>query len=511
MISARAMAVAVTARRVAMTLLLAVLTTATAWGDILSSDGQWYYNEVAGGCNITGKKTEDGDPTGITSLTIPKTIDGKTVLGFSPNAFSGFTNLQTIRFYQDAAVQNMPYVQHANFTTVELINNNGVTIYSATNHLPDAMTDIGNAFKGSGIKELTMPNVTSIGDRAFEGCNSLESVTFGQAVSIAPDSYPFSKINNKKLENGVWVYTKTEINYPGLMANWSCYNYQYSPNLVVKCDDGSCGWCGDEWSDDMQLYQNSSCLYWTLLDNNGHLTIDCVARDIIDPSKQTIKTESWGNANVKSLTLGHVNLEYNVLNDYPNLTTVTISENVTSSSSFPFDNCTSLTTIVVDSNNPLFDSRDDCNAIIETATNTLVVGCKNTSIPNSVTTIGWAAFSGCTDLISVSIPNSVTTIEWSAFSGCTSLHSVIIPNSVTTIEQEVFNGCTSLTSITIPNSVTTIEYKAFEGCTSLASVTIPNRVTTIKEETFKGCNSLASVTIPKSVTTIKEDAFYGCI
>lgn len=273
MISARAMAVAATAKRVAMTLLLAVLTTATVWADILSSNG-WYYNEVAGGCNITGKKTEDGDPTGITSLTIPKTIDGKTVLGFSPNAFSGFTDLQTIRFYQDAAVQNMPYVQHANFTTVELIDNNGVTIKSAKNHLPASMTEIGNAFKGSGITELTLPGVTSIGDRAFEGCNSLTKVTFGNAVSIAPDSYPFSKINNKKLENGEWVYTKTEINYPGPMANWSCYNYLYSPNLVVNCTDGSCGWCGDEWSDGMEPFQNSSCVYWTLLDDNGHLTID---------------------------------------------------------------------------------------------------------------------------------------------------------------------------------------------------------------------------------------------
>lgn len=326
MILALAMAVAATTKRVAMTLLLAVLTTATVWADILSSNG-WYYNEVAGGCNITGKKTEDGDPTGITILTIPKTIDGKTVLGFSPNAFSGFTDLQTIRFYQDAAVQNMPYVQHANFTTVELINDNGETIEDGENCLPDAMTEIGNAFKGSGITSLTMPNVTSIGDRAFEGCNRLESVTFGKAATIGEYSYAFSKINNKKLENGEWVYTKTEINYPGLMANWSCYNYQYSPNLVVNCTDGSCGWCGDEWSDGMEPFQNSSCVYWTLLDDNGHLTIDCIPQDIIYDnylSKQIIMTESWDREKVKSLTLGHVNLQFNVLNDYPNLTTVTI-------------------------------------------------------------------------------------------------------------------------------------------------------------------------------------------
>ena len=93
----------------------------------------------------------------------------------------------------------------------------------------------------------------------------------------------------------------------------------------------------------------------------------------------------------------------------------------------------------------------------------------NYTIPNSVTTIGDHAFSGCYSLTSINIPNSVTTIEDSAFWGCYSLTSINIPNSVRTIGKHAFLRCHSLTSITIPNSVTTIEYGAFCYCINLPS------------------------------------------
>ena len=89
--------------------------------------------------------------------------------------------------------------------------------------------------------------------------------------------------------------------------------------------------------------------------------------------------------------------------------------------------------MVVENGNTKYDSRNNCNAIIETATNTLISGCKNTIIPNSVTSIGSHAFYRCTGLTSVTIPNSVTTIGNYAFYGCTGLTSVTIPNSVTSI------------------------------------------------------------------------------
>jgi hypothetical protein len=127
--------------------------------------------------------------------------------------------------------------------------------------------------------------------------------------------------------------------------------------------------------------------------------------------------------------------------------------------------------MVVASENTKYDSRENCNAIIETSSNTLIAGCKSTIIPNSVTSIGEYAFEFCTGLTSIEIPNSVTSIgEW-AFAGCYGLTSVTIGNSVTSIGSGAFYHCTGLTSVTIGNSVTSIGLSAFESCSGLTSIT----------------------------------------
>ena len=132
--------------------------------------------------------------------------------------------------------------------------------------------------------------------------------------------------------------------------------------------------------------------------------------------------------------------------------------------------CTGLASIIVEDGNTIYDSRDNCNAIIETNSNQLIAGCTNTTIPNSVTSIGNNAFRFCTGLTSVTIPNSVTSIGNGAFEGCTDLTSVTIPNSVTTIGNSAFRLCSGLTSVTIPNSVTSIENYAFSECYKLEIV-----------------------------------------
>lgn len=91
------------------------------------------------------------------------------------------------------------------------------------------------------------------------------------------------------------------------------------------------------------------------------------------------------------------------------------------------------------------------------------------------------------------IPNSVTSIGYAAFYNCSSLTRVTIGNSVTSIEDSAFNDCKSLTSITIPDSVTSIGYRAFYNCDSLTSITIGNSVTSIGESAFYGCSSLKEV------------------
>ena len=166
------------------------------------------------------------------------------------------------------------------------------------------------------------------------------------------------------------------------------------------------------------------------------------------------------------------------------------------------------------------------------------------NIPSSVTSIGGWAFEDCSALTSINIPSSVTSIEPTSFSGCSSLTAFTvdannpnycadgcmlfnkekttlicasgsqktynIPSSVTSIGEYAFHDCRSLTSINIPSSVTSIGKDAFHGCSSLTSINIPYSVTSIGGRAFASCSSLTSINIPSSVTSIGESAFSGC-
>ena len=190
------------------------------------------------------------------------------------------------------------------------------------------------------------------------------------------------------------------------------------------------------------------------------------------------------------------------------LTSITIPKSVKYIDTSAFDHNT-LENVSVNDNNPHYDSRDNCNAIIESSSNKLIFGINSSTIPQSVNIIGKDAFEDC-EISSIDIPNSVTTLEAAAFGGCKSLNSIVIPNSVTYIGNSAFQNCKSLTSITIPNSVTTLGQYCFYGCSSLASVELSNSIQTIDYCTFKDCSCLSSITIPNSVTSIMDEAFYNC-
>ena len=224
------------------------------------------------------------------------------------------------------------------------------------------------------------------------------------------------------------------------------------------------------------------------------------------------------------------------------LTSITIPDNVTSIGNGAFIN-NSLAKITVESGNAVYDSREDCNAIIETATNTLICGCQTTIIPNSVLSIGSSAFYNCSRLTNITIPNEVIAIEEGAFFSCSSMTSITIPGKVTTIGEGAFAGCSNLAKITvevgntvydsredcnaiietatntlicgckntiIPNSVTSIGNKSFYQCEDLTSIVIPNNVTSIGSFAFYLCTRLTSVIIPNSVIDIMNSAFSYC-
>ena len=184
----------------------------------------------------------------------------------------------------------------------------------------------------------------------------------------------------------------------------------------------------------------------------------------------------------------------------------TIPNSVTSIGSKAFSGCSGLTSVTINSNaiaSKTYTESYSMKDIFGEQVNQYVLG-------DSVKSIGGYAFRFCSSLTSVTIPNSVTSIGSRAFYNCTGLTSIEIPNSVTSIGSEAFYKCTGLTSIEIPNSVTSIERYAFYYCTGLTSVTIGNSVTSIGYQAFSGCRGLTSVTIPNSVTSIGGYAFRDC-
>lgn len=157
----------------------------------------------------------------------------------------------------------------------------------------------------------------------------------------------------------------------------------------------------------------------------------------------------------------------------------------------------------------MYDSREDCNAIIDSKTNTLITGCMSTIIPNNTTSIGSDAFYHISKLTSINIPGSVTSIGATAFRG-TRITSIEIPDNVTSIGFGAFWDCERLTSVKLPNNLSAIESYLFDFCTNLTSIVIPNSVTSIGEKSFAYCRNLNSIEIPEKVTSIGHSAFYEC-
>jgi len=210
--------------------------------------------------------------------------------------------------------------------------------------------------------------------------------------------------------------------------------------------------------------------------------------------------------------------------DCTSLTSVTIGDSVTRIGNSAFEDCTGLTSIQVSEGNSVYHSTGNC--LIETASKTLIFGCKNSQIPQdgSVTSIDNSAFYYCTGLTGITIPDSVTSIGVWAFRGCTGLTSITIPDSVTSIDYEAFYNCTGLTGVYITdldawckisfdNSSANPLYHAknlYLNNEMVTDLVIPDSMTSIGDYAFYNCTGLTSVTIPASVTSIGSYAFRNC-
>ena len=202
------------------------------------------------------------------------------------------------------------------------------------------------------------------------------------------------------------------------------------------------------------------------------------------------------------------------------LTSIIIPNSVTIIGGNLFSGCSSLTSITIEEGNAFYDSRDNCNAIIETKTNKLISACQKTVIPNTVVEIAGTAFWGCERLSKLVIPFSVTSIDdrlqsSSLFSGCNNLQVIVVDeknpvydsrdNCNAIIETETNRLIAGCAITVIPNSVSTIGRGSFAGIDNLETVYLPNGITGIERYAFCDCINLKSITLPNSLKSIGED------
>jgi len=409
--------------------------------------------------------------------------------------------------------------------------------------IPNYVTSIGDsAFKGcSSLTSITIPNsVTSIGDLAFKGCASLTAITVGSGNSVygSVDGVLF---NNSKT---------TLIQYPGGIAgSYTIPNSVTSigdgafksctgltsvtiPNYVTNIGDSAFKGCSSLTSVTIPTSITSigNCAFYdcanltAIMVGSGNSVYSSADGVLFDKSKTTLIQCPGGIAGSYTIPSSVTSIGDAAFWGCNGLTSIAIPNSVTSIGNCAFYNCASLTAITVGSINSVYGSAD---GVLFNNSKTTLIQCPegkagSYTIPNSVTSIGNAAFWGCAGLTSIIIPNYVTSIGDAAFASCASLTAITVgsANSIYgSVDGVLFNKSkTTLIqcpggqagSYTIPNNVTSIEDGTFKDCTGLTSITIPYSVTSIEDEVFPDCTGLTSVTIPGSVTNIGNSGFYDC-
>jgi hypothetical protein len=499
--------------------------------------------------------------TGLTSLTIPENLDtigsgafqgDNNITSVVWNArhvrcygqlFAGFDQLNDVTFGD--SVESIPSEMFSFCTGLTSINiSNSITtigdaaFYYCTGltsvSIPESVVEIGaDAFSNTGLTSVTIPtNVATIGYTAFagnaslasviwnasnayvvfsppysenksifDGCNRMNSVTFGDSVRTIP-AYIFYKCTGLTS-----VTIPINVDFIGEAAFGGDTNITsiiWNARNITRYPAESRGW-------------NSS--YTGMCSKNGAFTDSPIANITFGDTVQSLP--AYALAGFSHLTTVTLPSSLNTIGSYAfngcdGLTTISIPAAVSSIGKFAFDNCHHLTVINVAPENTHYSAIDGIlySHMVDTLFCCPRAKSGSVIIPDSTVVVAAGAFGERYGIVSLTIGSGIATIDSGAFCSDTSLTSIVwrARNVADFISESnaAFYGCKNITSIIFVDSVQSIPAYVFFSDNRTTSIIIPDSVTSIGEEAFSGCTGLTDLVLGSSLTSIGEHAFDGC-
>lgn len=534
-------------------------------------------------------KNTEGDAYTVTGysgkaieIDIPATYDDLPVTAIGDSAFKDCKTVKIINIPDsvetigDYAFRYCSELESVNFGAESRLNSIGIYAFFGcrklpTITLPSTLTSIGlSAFDSCDVLEsITIPaSVTSIGEYVFSWCIGLNEITVesgnpvyhsaGNCLIRTADKTLIAGTNTSVIpDNGsVEIIARDAFSCRGTLAEivipegvTKISNRAFTectalrtvsiPSTVTTIGEAAFSYCVS--LDSITVAENNTkyhSLYHTETHEEGNCPEGCLQESycLIETDTNTIIAGCNKSVIPSYITAIAARAFYGCFG----LEEINIPAGLISIGEQAFSR-TSLERITVDPNNTYYNGNGSC--LIETATDTLIVGSQNMSIPDGVKVIAAHAFYNCNEITEVTIPNSVTTIGEYAFYGCTGLRTINIPANVTSIGTAAFSCCTGLESITVAaenakysgegnclieigskkivsgcknsvipadGSVVVIGRDAFYNCDGLANLVIPSGITNIERQAFNSCSEIETLEIPASVTNIDYRAFYLC-
>ena len=398
-------------------------------------------------------------------------ISADSSVGYNENGFTYY-----IDFYD-----SMAHIKGYNGTSTDLV------IPSTLGGSKVVCIDSSAFENNTNLTSVTIPDtVTTIENRAFNGCSNIKKLTLGKNVS---------EIGMYAFQSNIGLTTLT------------------IPDSVTSIDTAAFGGCSKlrEISIGKSVSNMGSAVFSsspqlrkvTIAEGTTVIGIDafsgCYLLDSIKIPNTVTEIGAnafYGCTGLKSVTLGNSvkTIGYYAFSKDKNITSLNIPDSVELIEKAAFKDCTNLATLSIGGGVNKMEKNVFQNC---TSLNKVTIG-------RGTTVIGSYAFDNCGVLKSVSIPDTLKEIGYYAFKNCSSLTSVVIPDSVNCIASLAFADCSSLTTATIGNSVSNMGGEVFSGCSSLAKVKIGDGTFSISTGMFKNCKSLTDIEIPESVVQIGE-------